>query len=587
MTETATDPLLAAFEYHQSGDRAQAEQRYRQILAENPQRADAWHLLGGLCLQAGRAAEAVDLIRRAVDLQPTNPEYFNHLGAAYGTLGQNDEAVACLRRAVQLAPQSAGTHYNLGTALLQQGKYEEAVASFSNATAAEPRSAEAHYNLGNALRELERWKPAEESYRSAIEIRPDYLKAVINLGNVLRAQERLADAVVEFRRATQIDRDHSKAHLNLGTTLRDVGQYDEALESIHRALAIEPNLAEAHNNLGTILQAHARYDEALACYERALTLDPQLPEAHFSRATFRLRQGDFQRGFTEYEWRWKCTGFREGRFVEPCWDGAPLDGRAILLYAEQGLGDTLQFVRFAAIVKQRGGTVIVECQEPLMKILARCPAIDRLVAAGSALPRFDVQAPLLSLPSILKPSIETVSPGPYLFADEALTSQWRDRLAIHRGFRVGICWQGNPKNLFDAQRSFALAQLGPVGNLDGVRLVSLQKGDACQQIVDCPFEVIDLGAQLDEATGPFMDTAAVIQNLDLVITSDTAVAHLAGALGAKVWLALSAHCDWRWLLDREDSPWYPTARLFRQQQLGDWTLVFERMAEQLPLATDG
>jgi tetratricopeptide (TPR) repeat protein len=581
MTPTATDPLSSAFEHHQAGNRAAAEQLYRQVLEQNPQCAEAWHLLGALCLQSGRAAEAVELIGRAAQLQPANAEFFCHLGAAYSTLGEHDSAVACLRRAVPQAPQSAENHYNLGTALLAQGRAADAVASFNNAIAANPETAEAHYNLGNALRELERWPEAEASYREAIRIRPDYLKALVNLGNALRAQERLPDAVSALRSAVAIDPHHGAAQMNLGVTLRDLGQHDEAIECLRRAVELEPDMAEAHNNLGTVLQALARFDEAMACFEQSLRCDPELAEGHFPHSTQLLRRGDLAGGFAEFEWRWKCPGFREGRFDQPLWDGGALAGQRILLYAEQGLGDTLQFIRYARAAKKRGGVVIVECQDSLVRLLSACPGIDQLVAAGSPLPAFDVQAPLMSLPGILKLAMNNLWRGPYLFADDSLVDVWHGVLSQYPGFRVGICWRGNPKHLFDAQRSFDLTALAPLAVVGGVRLINLQKGPGAEQAASSSFEVITLNPALDEATGPFIDTAAVIKSLDLVVTADTAVAHLAGGLGVPVWIALSAHSDWRWMLDRDDSPWYPTARLFRQTQLDRWTDVFDRMAAEL------
>ncbi|MBI3840084.1 MAG: tetratricopeptide repeat protein [Planctomycetia bacterium] len=582
MTQIAADTLTSALALHRAGQLPQAEAAYRQILAQNPGHADACHLLGALCLQSGRAAEAVELITRAIAINPGNADYYNHLGAAYGALAEHDQAVSILRRAVQIAPHSDSAHYNLGTALRNQGKLEEAVVSFRHAIAANPASAEAHYNLANALRDSNRLDEAEASYRQALGARPRYLKAIINLGAVVRDQGRLEEAIEILRQAVSIDARYSNAHLNLGTALRDAGHYAEAVACFHQALALLPDLAEAHNNLGTTLQAQGRLVEALACYEEALRCDSLAADAHFNLGTYRLRQGDLEGGFPEYEWRWKFKNFSSRRYAEPRWDGSQLEGRTILLHAEQGLGDTLQFIRYASDVKDRGATVLVECQAPLLNILASCPGIDRLIAVGSPLPSFDVQASLLSLPSILKLSLENLSRGAYLCADPALVEQWHADLEGYRGFRIGICWQGNPKFLFDRQRSLSLEQFGPLAEIAGVRLVSLQKGTGAEQIAaNDGFEVIDLGPGWDEAAGPFMDTAAVMKNLDLVITADTAVAHLAGALGVPVWLALAINSDWRWFADREDSPWYPTMRLFRQQRLDDWSDVFGRIAHQL------
>jgi tetratricopeptide (TPR) repeat protein len=583
MPQTVRDALTTALEHHQAGRTAEAEQIYTQILAQEPAHAGVWHCLGVLCLQSGRAAEAIELIGRAVAIEPNNGEFYNHLGAAYGALERHDEAVTSLRRAVQIAPGSATAHYNLGTALRNAGRLNDAVVSFRHAIAADPNSAEAHYNLANTLRELKLLAEAEASFREALRVRPAYVKACINLGNVLRDLERTDEAIEMLRTAVALAPNYAAAHLNLGTTLRDAGHFTEAVECLRTAVALDGNLAEAHNNLGTALQALAQFSEAGACYDQALRCDPQLADAHFSRATFRIRQGDLESGFAEYEWRWKCSNFSDRGFSQPRWDGSPLQGRTILLYAEQGLGDTMHFVRYAATARERGGRVIVECQPPLLKILALCPFIERLIALYSPLPHFDVHAPLMSLPDILKLPPDQWYPGPYLSADPQLVDAWRATLAKYAGFRVGICWQGNPKYLFNAQRSFPLSSFAPVAQIPGVRLVSLQKEAAADEIATAGFEVIDLGSQFDEAAGPFMDSAAVMKSLDLVITSDTAIAHLAGGLGVPVWLPLSAHGDWRWLTDRQDTPWYPTMRLFRQQRLDHWDDVFARIADELRL----
>ncbi len=291
-----------------------------------------------------------------------------------------------------------------------------------------------------------------------------------------------------------------------------------------------------------------------------------------------LRQGDLAAGFAEYEWRWKCKSFSTRKFDQPRWNGEPLAGRTILLHAEQGLGDTLHFVRFAADVAARDGSVILECQSSLLELLRSAPGIDRLVAAGSAPAAFDVHCPLMSLPGVLGLSQDKLWRGPYLSAEPARVETWRQRLTGVPGFRVGVCWQGNPENLFDRQRSFDVERLAPLARIAGVTLVNLQKG--VEQPAGASLELVELGSTLD-ADGAFLDTAAVMQHLDLVISADTSIAHLAGALGVPVWVALSAHGDWRWFAGREDSPWYPSLRLFRQQQLDHWDDVFARMAAAL------
>jgi hypothetical protein len=325
-----------------------------------------------------------------------------------------------------------------------------------------------------------------------------------------------------------------------------------------------------------------------------LKLDPEFLSARWNRTLLSLLQGNFEQAWPEYERRWELPGTPRRDFAEPLWDGSPLAGRTILLYAEQGLGDTVQFIRYVPLVKQCGGKVVVECQPHLLRLLSNMPEIDRLIAHGSPLPAYDVRAPLLSLPGIFRTTLANVpATVPYLVADPALVEWWRQGLAksdvlplpsvIGPCFKVGIAWQGSVTYRYDRQRSIPLAYFSKLAEVPGIQLISLQKGPGTEQLAALGEgqRIVNLSRQLDEKSGAFMDTAAVMKNLDLVITSDTVVAHLAGALGVPVWVALALTPDWRWLLERDDSPWYPTMKLFRQTRFGDWAAVFERMAAEL------
>jgi tetratricopeptide (TPR) repeat protein len=445
----------------------------------------------------------------------------------------------------------------------------------------QPDLAEAHDNLGNALKERGELEEAVACYRQALRLKPDLAEAHSNLGSAFQGQGKLEEAVACYRQALRLKPDLAEAHNNLGGALKDLGELEEAMACCRQALRLRPDYAEAHIILGSALQDRGELDEAMACFQQALRLKPDYPDAHLNRALTWLRRGDFERGWPEFEWRWKCKESLPPPFRQPLWDGSPLEGRSILLHPEQGLGDTLQFIRYAPLVQRRGGRVIVACQRPLVRLLASCPGIAELVAREDAPPGFEVHAPLLSLPRLLGTTLASI-PGevPYLRADETLVEHWRRELSPIRGLKVGIAWQGNPKYRGDRHRSLRLAQFAPLSRLAGVRLFSLQKCAGAEQLraVAGRFDVTDLGGRLDEQTGAFMDTAAVMKNLDLVITSDSALAHLAGALGVPVWVALPYASDWRWLLEREDSPWYPTMRLFRQSRWGDWDGVFDRIA---------
>jgi hypothetical protein len=321
---------------------------------------------------------------------------------------------------------------------------------------------------------------------------------------------------------------------------------------------------------------------AVACYSRALELKPDYDEARRNRSLVRLLLADYDRGWADYELRWGAAGLPVRAVNRPLWDGGPLNGRTILLHAEQGLGDTIQFARYVPLVKAKGGTVVLACQKPLLRLLAALPGVDRLVPQADTLPNFDIHAPLLSLPCILGTTSTDTIPAsvPYLRAEAALVTRWREKLAAIPGHKVGIAWQGSKSFKADQLRSVPLERFAPLAEVPGVTLISLQKGHGSEQLAQVSFPVTELPG-LDEESGPFMDTAAVMTCLDLVISTDTAIPHLAGALNVPCWMATPFSPDWRWLLDREDSPWYPSLRLFRKPTLRDWEPVFRRIAAEL------
>jgi tetratricopeptide (TPR) repeat protein len=538
---TISQALAIAIQHHQAGRLQAAEQIYRQILAVEPKQADAWHLLGVVANQVGKHAIAVEYIQRAIESNQAVADFHNNLGTAYSALGRLPDAIACYRRALQLKPDHADAHYNLGHAAKQQGNLDEAAAS----------------------------------YRRALELKPANAVAQNNLGIVLDEQSKPDEAVACYRRALELKPDYAEAHSNLGNALNERGNPDEAAACCRRALELKPDSVEAYNNLGNALKDQGELEKAAACWRRALELKPDHAAVHYNQSLVLLMKGDFAHGWPEYQWRWRTKPWH--RFSQPLWDGRPLEGRTILLYAEHGLGDALQFVRYAALVKQRGGTVVVECPRSLVSLLTSCAGVDRLLERGVELPPFDVQAPLSSLPGVFHTTLGDIPANvPYLFADPTLIERWRAELGPFAGLKVGIFWQGTTRN---PARSIPLACFESLAGVPGVQFFSLQKGAGVEQLRDVAgrWPIVDLGGRLDD----FMDTAAVMSNLDLVITCDTAVAHLAGALGVVVWTALPSVPDWRWLLDRGDSPWYPTMRLFRQERRGDWQGVFQRIQAAL------
>ena len=546
------DSFDVAWQAHQAGELAKAEEGYRRILQREPRNGRVWFVLGNLCQDQQRTTEALACFRQAAELEPREPE----------------------------------GHFHVGNALLKQEKWTEAEAAYRQCLALKADHLEAHVNLGFALGELQRGQEAETCYRQALQLKNDVPEIHQNLANLVRDRGELNEAVGLYERALMLRPDYAKAHVNLGVALMALGEISAAVEHLRRGVEIEPDFAEAFNSLGAAISVLRRFDEAHAHYEHAIELKPDYADAHWNQSLLWLLQGDFERGWPAYEWRWRCPRtMPRPSFIEPVWDGSSLEGRTILLYSEQGLGDMLHFVRYAPIVKGFGGRVIVQCQRSLLPLFASCPGIDQLVAQGEPPSKFDVQAALMSLPLILGTRGDNIPADvPYLVGDPVLVEHWRRQLAPLRGFKVGIAWQGNTRHPWDRHRSAALAHFEPLARVSGVQLISLQKGAASPA---GGFEVVSFGNLLDEKSGPFMDTAAMMVNLDLVVAVDTSIGHLAGALGVPTWLALNYSADWRWLLDRSDTPWYPTMRLFRQQQPGDWPGVFREMANALdPLVAE-
>ena len=622
---TGAELLETARRWQQTGDLPRAERAYRELLAGDPQNAELWYLLGSACRNQAcrnqaKIDEALAAYQRAVELRPDLAQAHNGLGIIRQQQGRLAESAACFEAAVRARPDFAPAHNNLGNVLKELGRDELALPAYQEAVRLKPDFAEAHSNLGNLQRELGQIDEAVASCRLALRLKPDFAIGHNHLGAAYSKMRRWDDAAACYRQAIALLPAYPEAHSNLGDALRELGQLGEAAAHFREATRLRPDLAEPHAGLSLVLlqqgdlagcQAscrealrlrggggsaqlnltlsivallEGRHEESIAFCEAALEQEPDSPEAHKNRAIVRLLQGRFSEGLPEYEWRWKCPELPERPFKQPLWDGGPLDGKTILLHAEQGLGDTIQFVRYARLVKQRGGRVIVVCQKTLLPLLAGCEGVERLVAQGDPLPPFDVHAPLLSLPRIFSTTLETVPADvPYLQAEPRLVEQWRRELDDLPGFCVGIAWQGSRSFYFDRQRSLPLSQFAPLAAVPGVTLLSLQKGFGSEQVAALggSFRMIDLAGRLDEATGPFVDTAAVMKSLDLVVTSDTSIAHLAGALAVPVWVAIPFAPDWRWLLEREDSPWYPTMRLFRQTERGDWQSVFARIAAAL------
>jgi tetratricopeptide (TPR) repeat protein len=464
------------------------------------------------------------------------------------------------------------------------GRLAEAERGYREVLSLDPSCAKAWHFLGLVAFQTGRHDSAGKFITKAIEIMPNYAEAYSNLGNVCLAEGKVSESLLNYDKAIELQPDYAEAYSNKGVVFRDLGDNNQAIYFFRRTVKLKPDHFQAHVNLGAALQEELRFDEAAIAYEQAIHLNPASAEAHCNYAFVKLAQGDLSEGWEEYEWRWKLGKLSPRDFPQPLWDGSALTGQTILIHAEQGLGDTIQFIRFALLLKARGGNVIVQCQPPLRQLLHHTPGIHRFIGVGDPLPAFDVHIPLLSLPRIFGTTLETIPAGiPYLFADSSLVQHWQATLATLRGFRIGINWKGRDDIVEYRQRNIPLELFASLADSSLIQLISLQRGPGRDELLaaNLPIPIMDLGDEIDTARGPFMDTAAIIKNLDLVITSDSVIAHLAGAVGTPVWLALPYFPDWRWLLDRSDSPWYPTMRLFRQKFPGDWAGVFAEIKAAL------
>lgn len=490
--------------------------------------------------------------------------------------GRPEQAERLYRRILKAAPGHHGAARALALFLNRRGRNEEAIALLAPIVEPTP-SAPHHFVLGYVFQGAGRLAEAEAAYRRAIELDPNDAQVHNNLGNVLRDLDRAAEAEAEFRRALALNPRSANAHVNIGNMLRRRGELAEAEASYRHAIAIKPDLAEAFDNLGVALQDQGRLDEAEAAYRAAIAARPDFANAHKNLGLVLLLSGRFAEGWDEYEWRWRSGDLAKQppNYAQPLWDGTALDGRAILLHCEQGFGDVINFIRYAPMLKARGARVILHSPGPLVRLLRHAPGVDLIVPKGDRLPDFDCYAPLLSLPRLFGTTIETIpAREAYLSAESKLVAAWQDRIGKTPSLKVGLAWAGSPKHANNHNRSLSPAALAPLLAVDGVEFYSLQVGASGG--LPGP-GIVDLAPQLVD----FAETAAALTQLDLLIAVDTAIVHLAGALGRPSWVLLPFSPDWRWLRDREDSPWYASLTLLRQPRAGDWSAVIERARSDL------
>jgi len=533
--------MQKAVGFHQKGQIPEAERSYQDVLALDPRHADALRLLGSLYFQWNKVGDAIGCFEKALKIQPHHPELLN----------------------------------NLGVALSSQGKIAEAITLYLEAVKISPNYLDAINNLANATFASEKKDGALIWLRRSVALKPDAIEMLTKLGNLLREAGQSEEACKHYQRLAELQPDDSNIHLNLGTLFHDMGKLPEALQHYEKALKLEPGSRDAMMNRAGLLIELNRPEEAWASYGRILSSDPHLSTAKWGKSMAMLMLGKYPDGWALYESRFDCKPMCDAvLFRASRWDGSTLEGKRLLIWGEQGLGDVLQFIRYAALCKTKGGTIIVQCREPLVRLLKNCPFIDEVVTTATK-SDFDYQIPIMSLPHVFGTTLDTIpNTTPYVFVDEETRNKWAPHFVGAKDFKVGLVWAGNPRknqldaHVIDRQRSMELALLKPLFDIKNCQFYNLQKEDVSAEIKANGLE--EKLINLMPAVADFMDTAAIIENLDLVISVDTSVVHLAGALGKPVWILSRFGGCWRWLGNQKLNPWYPTAQIFGQPAPGDW-----------------
>lgn len=569
--------LSQALAFFQQGEWHSAQRLYQQILHQHPQQTDALQCLGMIAAQTGQLSVAIDYFRRAVQVQPQSPGFHYNLGHALQAQGDLTAAIACYQQTLALDANHLAACYNLASIYLERGQPREAIPPYQQALRLQPDLTSAQANLGNAYLDLGEIESAIACYQQVLSTDPQHSRTLYNLGLAHQAQGQINQAIACYQTLLALEPEDTSAYTHLGNAYLGTGQTSAAISAYQQAISLVPDSVDAHMGLGLAGLQQLDLEVAIEQLSQACQLAPQRVEAHFNRAIALLLSGDFKSGWVEYEWRLRQPDVPQRHFLQPRWQGSDLQGQTLFLHAEQGFGDAIQLIRYIPLLADRGGKLVVECYRPLRRLFTSLPGIDQLITYGDPLPGFDLQAPLLSLPGILGTTLSTIPASiPYI------VPPLREFPVSIRGngcLTIGIVWASGANSATAYQRSCELEWFLPLAKLPGVKLFSLQVGISAAeaQALDNVPEIDNLCPYLHD----FADTAAAIADLDLVISVDTAVAHLAGALGQQVWVLLPYVPDWRWLLQRSDSPWYPTMRLFRQPQPGAWREVFQQVRTDL------
>jgi tetratricopeptide (TPR) repeat protein len=569
-------PLSVALDHHQAGRLAEAEAGYRAILKDHPDHVDALHYLGVLLYQRGEHEQAAHVLDRALALALDASACWSNRGLVAAALGDTAHAIECQERALAIDPLFSNARNNLGVALQKRGLLDEAIEQYQTLLAHDPDFSDARMNLGATLASMKRYNEALLVFREEIARHPDNATAHFGEGNALRELKRFDEALASLRRAIKLNPRHFEAHVNLGTTLGVFGRFEEAEAAYRHALTLRDD-PQIHVCVGAAIGSQGRFNEEAPYYRHALALSPGHADAQHNLALMHLRRGEFREGWALHEVRWRSSKYTPIVIPGvPQWRGEPLEGRTLLLVGEQGHGDQLQFCRYATVLAQMGASVDALVPQNIAELVQSVKGVRRTVVDATN-GDYDFWTPTMSVPHLLSDIVpDVLAEIPYLSVSAERIGEWPARVAALAGGRrrVGVVWAGSPGFANDRYRSMPFAALAPLADLPGIEWFSLQKGPARDQLAGSTsaMKPHDLTDQIHD----FADTAALIEQLDLVLTVDTSVAHLAGALGKPVWVFLPANYDWRWMLDRDDSPWYPTLRLFKQTTLGDWTEPVQR-----------
>jgi len=573
----------AAVARYRAGDPAEARELLERFLEAAPDHAAAWHLLGVLRANAGDREAARAALERAAGLDPRNIETQLNLARVLQQLGANREAAAAFRQALAVDPSSLAAAEGAVECLWRERRYAEALEPVRRLVALQPGATGPARKLLGALRAARKFPDAEREARALLARHPEQLDVLIDVAGVLRDCGRADEAVELARRAVAMAPRSVEAHINLGAALSDREDLDGAAAAFLKVLDLKPDSAEVQANLGAVRYRQGNTDAAIACYRAALKSSPDNLNAHWNLSHALLQKGEYREGWAEYEWRWKTEKaalVAERRNLPwPRWEGGPVAGKSVFVYTEQGFGDGIQFARYVPLLAAAGARVTLETQKELERLFRSLGGVERLVARGATISGVELQVPIMSLPLAMGTTLANLPAAvPYLAAEPEAAARWRERLAGLPRPRVGLCWKGGRKFAADHLRSLSASMLAPLLGVREAGFVALQKELGPEELAAAGLS--GLRRVADELTD-FAETAALIANLDLVIAVDTSVAHLAGALGKPLWVMLPEPPDWRWLRGRRDSPWYPTAQLFRQPAPGDWAAVVAAVARAL------